>query len=445
MPQVGDVDELKDASFMAFSSPPSTIEAKRFVDAIVLQIKSKETRKRARSAKAEKQFTTTVGLILGDLLLAYDQGNRGRGEKSNNGLSYHSTSPNSFSEANVGYIMFKDTVYPLEELGFISIYEGRNARPIDFGEGTKQSFHGGFAARFKPLQPLIDTALECGLVEGQFHKAFFTLMPKSVVEVRASKADGAKRGKKMPLPSAPQTEQLIDNVTAINAFLSSFTYDGMVFGGLRRLFHEGDRDDFDYNLGGRLYCANAQGHINMKSDERANILIDGEAVVEIDVNASYLTILHALKNETMPDRKDIYAIAGLPRGVVKRWFTITMGSPKFQTRWLRSNLDEMKKAGVAHKPWMTVKAVEKVVLEHFPLMKDWPKQEVRWSNLMFIESEVIIGTMQELMLKHQVPSLPIHDCIIVRKSDQELAIRVLSEQFRKIVGIEPRLKVKQHQ
>ena len=78
-------------------------------------------------------------------------------------------------------------------------------------------------------------------------------------------------------------------------------------------------------------------------------------------------------------------------------------------------------------------------------MRDWSKQEVRWSNLMFIESEVIISTMQELMLKHQVPSLPVHDCIIVRKSDQELRMKVLSKQFRKIVGIEPRLKVKQHQ
>ena len=86
MPKIGDVDELKDASFMALSSPPSTNEAKRFVDAIVLQIKSKEIRKRARSAKAEKQFTFTVGLILGDLLLAYEQGNQAQDEKSNNGL-----------------------------------------------------------------------------------------------------------------------------------------------------------------------------------------------------------------------------------------------------------------------------------------------------------------------------------------------------------------------
>lgn len=445
MPQIGDVDDLKEASFMALSSPPSTIEAQRFVDAIVLQIKANETRARARSAKGEKQFTKTVGLILGDLLLAYDKGNRGQDKTNNNSLSYHSTSPNSFSEANVGYVMFKDTVYPLENLGLITIYEGRNARPMDFGEGTKQSFHGGFATRFKPLSTLIDKALEFGLVEGEFHKAFCTQMPTSVVEVRASKADGAPRGKKMPLPSTSKTEQLIDEVTAINAFLSEFTYEGMVFGGLRRLFNEGDRDDFDYNLGGRLYCANSQAYSNMKSHERANILIDGEAIVEIDINASYLTILHALKNEPMPDRDDIYAIEGIPREVVKKWFNITMGWPKFQTKWLPGNLDEFREAEVAHKPWMTVKAVKKAVLEHFPIMKDWPEQEVRWSNLMFIESEVIIGSMLELMRKYKAPSLPVHDCLMVRKSDQELAMTVLSEQFKSKVGIAPRLKVKQHE
>ena len=73
MPQVGDVDELKNASFMALSAPPGTLEPKRFVDAIVLQIESKETRTRARSDEGEKQFTTAVGLILSDLLLTHNQ------------------------------------------------------------------------------------------------------------------------------------------------------------------------------------------------------------------------------------------------------------------------------------------------------------------------------------------------------------------------------------
>ena len=135
MPEVGDVDFIKNATFMALSSPASNDRSKTLVKTLIAIIKSKETRKRARQANVEQQFEKAVGLILGDLLLAYDEGNRVKCEKSNNGLCYHSMSPNSFSETNVGFIMFRDIVNALESLGYISIYEGRNARPIDFGGG----------------------------------------------------------------------------------------------------------------------------------------------------------------------------------------------------------------------------------------------------------------------------------------------------------------------
>ena len=104
--------------------------------------------------------------------------------------------------------------------------------------------------------------------------------------------------------------------------------------------------------------------------------------------------------------------------------------------------DEMKEAGAAYKSWMTMKKVETIILKHFPVMKEWPKQEVRWSNLMFLESEIIVGTMLELMRQHKAPSLPVHDCIIVRKSDRKLAESTLTKQFQLLTGITPRLKVK---
>ena len=80
---------------------------------------------------------------------------------------------------------------------------------------------------------------------------------------------------------------------------------------------------------------------------------------------------------------------------------------------------------------MTAKVVEKAVLEYFPFMADWSSGDIGWSNLMFIESQIIISTILELMNDHNIPSLPVHDCIIVQKSDQELAMRILSEQFYK--------------
>ena len=70
------------------------------------------------------------------------------------------------------------------------------------------------------------------------------------------------------------------------------------------------------------------------------------------------------------------------------------------------------------------------------------KSKVTWADLMFIESEIVIGTMLELMRSYGAPSFPVHDSIIVRKSDTELALDILSQQFSSKTGIRPKLKIK---
>lgn len=59
-----------------------------------------------------------------------------------------------------------------------------------------------------------------------------------------------------------------------------------------------------------------------------------------------------------------------------------------------------------------------------------------------IESEIFIRTMLELIKTYDAPLFPVHDSLTVRKSDQDLAMRVLSQQFKAKAGIVPRLKVK---
>ena len=77
----------------------------------------------------------------------------------------------------------------------------------------------------------------------------------------------------------------------------------------------------------------------------------------------------------------------------------------------------------------------------FPFMADLPSEDIGWSKLMHLKSEIVIGTMLELMNEHYAPALPVCDCVIVRKSDQELAMKILSEQFHKQTGLAPKLKV----
>ena len=86
-------------------------------------------------------------------------------------------------------------------------------------------------------------------------------------------------------------------------------------------------------------------------------------------------------------------------------------------------------------------SLEPAILDHFPMLVDWPSQKVTWADLMFIESEIIIGTMLELMHSYGIPCFSVHDSIIVRKSDQQIAMETLKDQFFRRANIEPRLKV----
>ena len=88
-----------------------------------------------------------------------------------------------------------------------------------------------------------------------------------------------------------------------------------------------------------------------------------------------------------------------------------------------------------------MRLLQPVILDHFPMLADWPSQKVTWADLMFTESEIIIGTMLELMHSYGIPCFSVHDSIIVRKSDQRIAMETLKDQFFRRTSIEPRLKV----
>lgn len=91
---------------------------------------------------------------------------------------------------------------------------------------------------------------------------------------------------------------------------------------------------------------------------------------------------------------------------------------------------------------MTMKSLQPTVLDHFPMLADWPSGRVTWTNLIFIESEIIIGTMLELMRSQSVLCFSVHDSIIVKKKDQKVAMEMLESQFLGRTTVELRFKVK---
>ena len=53
----------------------------------------------------------------------------------------------------------------------------------------------------------------------------------------------------------------------------------------------------------------AYSYQTIKKTERQKMTIGGEEVVEIDISALYLTILHGISDHPLPNRDDLYAEA----------------------------------------------------------------------------------------------------------------------------------------
>ena len=430
-----DITEIADARYMGLMCPPASPEAKALVADIINIIEQSEQRQRARKAKDKAAFRTAVGLIVGDLLIAM--------EVKEHGWSYHGLSPAAFDDRPVGYKTFKPIVETMEAVGLIVISKGRNIKAIQFNEGTT-SYYPGFASRFRPTQVLVSMARASGVGQGQAREHFIHQLPKKVIEVRtkSTKAFGRKAtGKRMKFEHTEKSRAMEADVKSLNKFLAGFELEGGSFSGYRRLFSNGDIDGFDFQWGGRLYGVGDLSYQTIKKTERKKMTIGGEEVVEIDINASYLTILHGISGYPLPNRDDLYAIGGYDRTIVKAWITATIGHHGFHTRWPKNAIQEIKDAGIDKPTGLTMRLLQPDILNHFPMLAEWPSQKVTWADLMFTESEIIIGTMLELMHSYGIPCFSVHDSIIVRKSDQQIAMETLKDQFFRWTNIEPRLKV----
>ena len=432
-----ELNDLIDARYMGLSCPPSSPQAHVLVDSITQIITKVETRKRKRKKDTEADFRSAVGLMVGDLLIGV--------ETKDAGWSYHQLSRSAFSDRPIGYKMFKSIITMMETSGLLDVSLGRNAVGPQFDGSDNPAYYPSLASRFRPTVVMTSLVVAAGIGDEGVRRHFQQQLPKTTIEVRAKKItlNGKKlNGKKLRFTHTDKSKAMEVEMKELNSFLSSFSLEGAGFSGYRRLFNNGDIDGFDFQWGGRVHAVGDDNYQSIKKEKRKYIKIEGKEVIEIDINASYLSILHGINGYTLPDKDDIYDISGIDRTIVKAWITSTIGHFSFHSKWLPQPLAEIRAAGIDKPKSMTMTSIQPIILEHFPMLADWPLQKITWADLMFIESEVIIGTMVELMRSFGVPCFSIHDSIIVRRIDQIIALDTLRNQFVNRVGIEPRLKVK---
>ena len=128
------------------------------------------------------------------------------------------------------------------------------------------------------------------------------------------------------------------------------------------------------------------------------------------------------------------------------WVTASFGNNKPITKWPKELVAKyQEKTGrKLGKRYSAAKVGEKVI-ERFPLLARLGEivegKKRGWAELMYVESQAILETMLELM-HEQIPSLAVHDSIIVPVTAHKKACEVLRKHYKKFTKVTPVLKTK---
>jgi hypothetical protein len=401
------------------------------------------TKDATRSNKPRKlgpQIHAAIGAFLADLLMA--QGNEDGG-----GWLRLSLDKRSFKKPNpVSYRTFDGMRTSWKAAGLIAEHAGYPGKLGFDSPGPRV----GRMTRFRVTPKLLKISEDHGVLirDVQVHFYIEFEMPPELVQL--TKPSGSTR-------NTPQAKIMRNEIAELNAHFATHELEGARHIGWVTKFHGASPDKYMLNRGGRLYSQPpmpATNYQNMPQEQRLKLRMSGEPVSEIDISASYLTIFYAAHGKRI-EMNDAYSnIVGpdaMDRAIVKFWVNASFGNSSLIAKWSPNLRKAFAKRYRGH-GWTIdskkypVHLVREKTLACHPLLGQWgtkaaPNMPWSYGHLMFSESRVIISTMLRLAREHNVPAAPVHDSLIVPRSKEEIAERVLDEQFIKIIGVKPTLKI----
>lgn len=420
-------------------SQARTPEAQLLIFRIYKEIEERERklgrRVRKRRVKSGVKFVDAVERIVGDLL-------RVRAGTTAPARVYRSLGKTKFDRAPVKYDVFNRALEGLKALELVVHQKGKPSYvKVEFDPGDPISFsRPGRASRFWAMGKLLRVAGSYGINSGNVGKHFTPEPPRHPLVLKehgTGRGRNRERGKTAEFKHTPETKRLEADVRDLNDFLAGFELMGGEHYGYTRVFN-----NLSWKKGGRLYSDGEHNYQQLPETERIKMTISGAPVAEIDIRASQLTIYHARVGEPLESSDDPYALAGVDRSIGKLWTLASFGNSKPATRWPPKMAEEYR--AVTGQDLGTVakaRDVGRKMLEALPALKKLEDHSNIWAALQFLEAKAVVATMLILMRHHSVPSLSMHDGIIVPRSQADLAKTVLSREFHRVVGVVPTLTV----
>lgn len=441
--------EREAAPLMELRSSPISAEATAFVEKLLQDVifPAWPSDLQQRKTTVEKH-RKAIGALMADLLRlrlrdGVPIGKRGMADKDFTGLPF-------------GHDVFRRTREALIGAGLLEFLAGYRYFMAHVARGTvSSSVQGCFRLTSRALA-LADSAgvLVDSLPDWLEHwdrprtAVAKTETGAALIVLKSQKIGyGPNRtdGKLLPFDShADRVRSMVQELNEHNAFIEAVGVDGSTFSGLRRIFNNGDVEGFAWQWGGRMFSVASGGYEgDRKADRFGAMRLGGERIGEVDLKASHLSILYALRGlQFDAAMADPYAVAGMRREIVKAWITHAVGrGDTTATRWSAKAREAYR--GIA--PDRKLQAdypfaqASKAILKAHPVLGELKgDDDVSVLSLMYHESEIVLGAMRSLRLEG-IPSLPVHDCLIVPVSSLMAGQRALTEAFsayiRKVTGI----------
>lgn len=214
---------------------------------------------------------------------------------------------------------------------------------------------------------------------------------------------------------------------------------GVSYTGFTRKFNHGRLD-----RGGRLYA----DYTNLKKEmtdpktgevfyPRKTATIDGEKVVLIDIGASFLCVRAGMVDVRISKETDPYSRLSFVVDEPSRKFAKLLVSSMIALGGTKKRYTSEMKEDYPHLTNNNkISYFTGAIYDAYPFLRE----HVDGLEVMFIESEIILRTIEKCMLR-DVPVWSLHDAIFVKQSQAEEAKAILSEQFEKRLGFPPRLDV----
>lgn len=434
-------ENLEAAQMAQFIRFPQTEAAKAFVSELTTLTLAQESavnpRARVRRSTDHKNFVGAVAAFAADLIVH-------SAKTDAHGFMYRARDKVELSKTLVSDRCFTQLTKAWQDMGILE--KTGFFRVKETFEGENIGVYYARASRFRCKFPLLDLASRHGIlptnVKDHFNRDFGRI---SIVTVRDEKikSNGKRLQSKNLKASGHRYEAEVLPVQELNGFLRSGGFDLSDTPWVYRLYNRGNYPDFDYNMGGRMYCGSEDNWQGKSSVERSRITKNGRPTVEIDVRASHLHILYAIHDLDLPVEPDPYALSTASRDVVKGLFAAICGRGGRPTQWPQGMADDYKEqtGNKISSKYKLSQVLDGLYALH-PVLHRVTAGKLDWARLQYEESACFMSAMLELGRNHEVAALPVHDSLIVDVEDRELAEDILGLAYERRVGHRPIIRVK---